>query len=99
MKKNIKIILIGIIVIVLISIYFYPYFTVLTADLKFKKYGHKVEINNATCGKYIWIFKDSLKSDIDTTFSFSLIKDRDIYNHLDRKSTRLNSSHANISYA
>jgi hypothetical protein len=30
---------------------------------------------------YLWIFKDSVKKDIDTNFNFSWIKKRDIYNH------------------
>ena len=30
---------------------------------------------------YMWIFKDSVKKDIDTTFYFSWVKKRDIYNH------------------
>jgi hypothetical protein len=30
---------------------------------------------------YLWIFKDSIKKDIDTNFTYSWVKKRDIYNH------------------
>jgi hypothetical protein len=40
---------------------------------------HSVDFNK---GKdYMWIFKDSIKNDIDTNYRFSWIKKRDICNH------------------
>ena len=42
--------------------------------------SHKFDWNT-TSKKYYWIFKDSVIGDIDSNFNFSLVKERDIFNH------------------
>ena len=34
-----------------------------------------------TAKKYYWLFKDSVIKDLDANFNFSLVKERDIFNH------------------
>lgn len=52
------------------------FFTVLT-------YSHSVdwEMNK----QYLWLFKDSVKKDINTDYSFSKVEDRDVYNNFHYK--------------
>jgi hypothetical protein len=38
-----------------------------------------------TYKQYMWLFKDSVKNDIDTNFSYSYFKKRDIYNNIHYK--------------
>src|SRR3712207_7638397 len=55
--------------------------------------------NPFTAGERLWMVHESLKEskhDMDKIYVVPFVNDE---NNLDRKSTRLNSSHANISYA
>jgi hypothetical protein len=70
MKKTFKVIIFSIIAIVFC--YFVYFFCQII------KYRHAPDWQ--TYRKYMWVFKDTVKNDIDTTFNFSYVKERDIYN-------------------
>jgi hypothetical protein len=39
------------------------------------------------CKQYMWVFKDSIKKDIDTSYCFSYVKKRDVYNNYHYRGT------------
>lgn len=69
MKKKIKIIL-------LIGLSLFVVYFVYTV-LFFALNSHTVELHNYK--RYLWLFKDSVKSDVDTLFFCGQIRDQDIY--------------------
>lgn len=69
MNKITKILLSGIISIIIV---YYGY-----SFCRFFVYGHKTEMGNFK--RYIWLFKDSAKSEIDSIFCAGEVKKRDIY--------------------
>lgn len=76
MSKTLKIIILGIIAIV---ISYFAYFF-----LGIIRYSHSSDWQ--TYKQYMWIFKDSVKSDIDTNLCYSYLKKRDVYNNFHYKS-------------
>jgi hypothetical protein len=48
-----------------------------------QKYGHSMDWE--TYKQYMWIFKDSIRKDIDTSFSFSNVQKNDVYNNFHYK--------------
>lgn len=77
MNKTLKIIISGVIAIV-ISYFAYFFYGII-------RYSHSS--NWQTYKQYMWIFKDSVKSDIDTNFCYSYLKKRDVYNNFHYKGT------------
>jgi hypothetical protein len=49
----------------------------------FQKYSHSADWE--TYKQYLWLFKDSVKNEIDTNFSSSFVQKKDIYNNFHYK--------------
>ncbi|MDP4184832.1 MAG: hypothetical protein Q8862_06670 [Bacteroidota bacterium] len=71
MNKTFKIIVSGVIAVVIC--YFICFFYGII------RYSHSSDWQ--TYKQYMWFFKDSVRSEIDTSFSYSYIKKRDVYNN------------------
>lgn len=79
MNKKIKIVLFSIALIALCYIGYFIYGVV--------KYSHSHDWE--TYKNYYWIFKDPIKKEIDTNYSYSLVKDSDVYNDFSYKDYRI----------
>lgn len=77
MNKTLKIIITGI-TIILIGYLSYFFYGVI-------RYSHSIDWQ--TYKQYMWIFKDSIKTDINPNFCYSYVKKRDVYNNFDYKDT------------
>lgn len=64
--------------IVIIGLSLYALYFVYSIS-SFAYYGHSTELTNYK--RYLWLFKDSVKSDVDTFFVQGEVNDRDIYYH------------------
>jgi hypothetical protein len=52
------------------------------------RYSHSSDWE--TYKEYMWIFKDSVKKDIDTDFNYSYVRKRDVYNNIHYKGSSYN---------
>lgn len=75
MNKTLKIIISGIITVV-VCYFIYFFYGII-------RYSHSSDWQ--TYKQYMWFFRDSVRNDIDTSFSYSYVKKRDVYNNIHYK--------------
>ncbi|MEO6176383.1 MAG: hypothetical protein ABIP27_14625 [Flavobacterium circumlabens] len=75
MNKTLKITIAGIIIIVISYLSYFFYGII--------RYSHSSDWQ--TYKQYMWIFKDSAKTNINPNFCYSYVKERDVYNNFDYK--------------
>ena len=77
MNNTLKIIMAGIIIIVISYLSYFFYGII--------RYSHSSDWQ--TYKQYTWVFRDSVKTNIDTNFCYSYVKKRDVYNNFAYKDT------------
>ncbi|MWB95193.1 hypothetical protein GON26_12550 [Flavobacterium sp. GA093] len=75
MNKTLKIIIATIILVVISYLSYFFYVTI--------RYSHSSD--KQTYKEYMWVFKDSVKTNLNTNFCYSYVKKRDVYNNFHYK--------------
>jgi hypothetical protein len=75
MYRKLKILAFGLIAIVICYVIYFFYEII--------RYSHSSDWQ--TYKQYVWLIKDSLKNEVDTNFSYSYVKRRDVYNMIHLK--------------